>query len=183
MTHKEKTMTPLIRAVLLGIPFLAGPVWADQSGHSANPDTAVQVQAGDLMITGAFARATLPGAPVGGAYLTIMNQGQTDDRLVAAAAPVGNQAQIHTMEDKDGVMTMRQLPDGLPVPAGATVLLKPGGNHLMLMGLTERLIEGDSLDLVLQFENAGEVSVTFDILALNARGPATHTDASHGAGN
>ncbi len=162
-------MKHLLTALLLGTAFVATSAHADRADHGT---AAEQVQAGDLMISGAFARATLPRAPVGGAYFTVMNHGARDDRLLSVTAPVGKDVQIHTMEVKDGVMTMRPLPDGLPVPAGGTVTLEPSGTHLMLMGLTEKLVEGESLDLVLHFELAGDVGVTFPILALNARGPA-----------
>jgi len=129
------------------------------------------VMFGDLEISGAFIRATLPRARVGSAYLTIVNHGSRDDRLVAVAAPVGREVQFHDMTVADGVMRMRELPDGLPVPGGETVRLEPGGKHLMIMGLTGSLEKGQSLELTLRFEWAGEVVIRFDILAMNARGP------------
>lgn len=129
------------------------------------------VTIGSVEIRGAFIRATLPRAPVGSAYLTIVNHGSRDDRLVSVTAPVGREVQIHDMTVSDGVMTMRELPDGLAVPAGQTVALEPGGRHLMIMGLTGPLAKGQSLDLTLRFELAGEIVIRFAILAMNARGP------------
>jgi hypothetical protein len=126
---------------------------------------------GDLEISGAFIRATLPRAPVGSAYLTIVNHGTSDDRLVSVTAPVGHEVQIHEMTVSDGVMTMRELSEGLPVPQGETVRLEPGGKHLMIMGLAGPLEKGQSLELTLHFESAGEVVIRFDILSMNARGP------------
>lgn len=118
-----------------------------------------------------FIRATLPQAPVGSAYLTIVNHGTIDDRLVSVTSPVGREVQIHDMTISDGVMTMRKLSQGLPVPQGETVSLEPGSKHLMIMGLAAPLEKGQSLELTLHFESAGEVVIRFDILAMNARGP------------
>ncbi|WP_294928420.1 copper uptake system-associated protein [uncultured Paracoccus sp.] len=172
-------MKRMLQALLLGTALATTPGLADHASHSA-----AEVQAGELAISGAFLRATLPRAPVGGGYLTIANQGTEDDRLVSVTAPVGKEVQIHEMANTDGVMTMRQLVGGLPIPAGRTVVLEPGGLHLMVMGLTERLVEGKSMDMVLRFEKAGEVTVRFDILALNTRGMAEdHTGHAAPAGD
>lgn len=177
-------MKPLFCALLLSTALIAapalGPALAQHAGHGSHAAEtgAAAVQVGDLHLSGAFARATLPRAPVAGAYLTIMNHGADDDRLISATAPVSNEVQIHTMDHKDGVMTMRQLPDGLPIPAGETVVLEPGGLHLMLMGLTGALEKGQSVTIELVFERAGAVPVTFDIRALNARSGAA---GGHGA--
>lgn len=121
-------------------------------------------------ISGAFIRATLPRAPVGGAYAAIANPGPEDDRLVSVSAPVGDGAEIHEMTHADGAMSMRALPEGLAIPAGSTVTLQPGGLHIMIHGLTAPLKQGDSLDLTLNFEKAGARKVAFAILAPNARG-------------
>lgn len=169
-------MKRFLHACLLGTTLAATPLWADQHDPSAT-----QVQAGDLMLTGAFTRATLPRAPVGGAFVTITNQGSVDDRLISATAPVGSEVQIHTIAHSDGVMTMRQLPDGLPIPAGQSVALEPGGHHLMLMGLTEPLVQGETLDITLRFEQAGDVTLPFAIGAINAAGGTGHS--GHGMGN
>lgn len=135
-------MKHLLHVLLLGTVLVATSARADHADHGTAAD---QVHAGDLMILGAFSRATLPRAPVGGAYFTVMNHGAREDRLLSVTAPVGKEVQIHTMEVKDGVMTMRPLPDGLPIPAGGTVTLEPSGTHLMLMGLTEKLVEANMI--------------------------------------
>jgi len=153
---------PLLLAFFLGAATLATPAVA-QTSATTEVDTEL------LHLSGGFIRATLPRAPVGGGYLTIVNHGAEDDRLLAVTAPVGDEVQIHDMNHKDGVMTMRALPDGLPIPAGETVVLEPSGTHLMIMGLTERLEEGQTYDLTLLFEKAGPVTLRFDVLALNAR--------------
>ncbi|MBL4916375.1 copper chaperone PCu(A)C [Szabonella alba] len=189
-------MTPILRSLVLGSALAALPLaiplvaHAQQGGHASHapaPNGSQEVQAGELHISGAFARATLPRAPVGGAYLTIRNDGAGDDRLTGVTAAVAPEVQIHMMEHKDGVMTMRQLRDGLMIPAGQSVMLEPGGFHLMLMGLAEPLVEGQRVEMLLQFEQAGEATVVFDIVALNARsapetaeGAASGHEHSHG---
>lgn len=129
------------------------------------------VQAGALAITEAFARATPPKAQVAGGFMTITSQGAAD-RLVSAQSPMAGKVEIHEMRMDGDVMTMRPLPDGLAIPAGEAVALKPGGYHLMLMGLKQPLVEGDSVPLVLDFEKAGKVNVTLQVMAINARGAA-----------
>ena len=118
------------------------------------------LQLGDLTLTAPFSRATPPGAPVGGGFLTIANTGAQDDRLVAVRADsITDRAEIHEMAMQGEVMQMRQLPEGLPIPAGATVELKPGGFHLMFMDLKRPLVEGESFNITLAFEKAGEIEL------------------------
>lgn len=182
MTDWTLTMKTAFLPLLIAAGLLGQPAFAQQHNHSP----AAQAQIGEIAITGAFIRATLPRAPVGGAYLTITNAGPEDDRLLGATAPVGRNVELHEMSMQDGVMTMRLMTEGLPIPAGETVALDPSGMHLMINGLTERLQEGNRLDLALIFENAGAVTVSFDILALNARfhpdWPAQGAAEGHGAG-
>ena len=133
---------------------------------------AAEVTAGSLTITGGFSRATLPNAPVGGGFLTITNTGSEDDRLISATSPVAGEVQIHEMKMEGDVMKMAQLPDGLPIPAGQTVTLQPGGFHLMFMQLKQALVEGTKLPVTLTFEKAGTVEVELDIEGIAATAPA-----------
>lgn len=145
---------------------------------SASADTAHEkhamempvVAAGDIEITGAFARATLPNQPAGGGFMTITNNGTEDDRLIAVETAVAGTSGIHEMSTDGEVMRMRELPDGLEIPAGETVDLKPGGFHLMLMGLNTPLVEGENFAVTLTFEKAGIVEVTLDIGPRDAKG-------------
>ncbi|MFE3838566.1 copper chaperone PCu(A)C [Pseudogemmobacter sonorensis] len=179
---RKNPLLPLVLGTVLLAPalFLAPPAFAHcEHDHGAAHDAAAPtVVAGDLEISGAFSRATLPNAPVGGGYFTVANHGATPDRLTAITAPVGREVQIHEMAHVDGTMTMRQLEGGLEIPAGGSVSLAPGGYHLMIMGLTTPLVEGERLEMLLHFEAAGAVTVPFEIRALNARG-GEHGD--HGA--
>jgi copper(I)-binding protein len=102
-----------------------------------------------------YARATMPGQPNGGGYLKIDNAGGAADRLVAASADVSRTVELHTMKLEGDVMRMRQI-DAIDVPAGQTIELKPGGMHLMFIGLKAPLKAGDSFPVKLRFEKAGE---------------------------
>jgi periplasmic copper chaperone A len=148
------------------------------AGHGAH-DAAVVTQ-GTLEISGAFTRATLPNAPVGGGFLTITNTGTEPDRLISASAAIAKDTQIHEMAMEGDVMKMRQLKDGLEIPAGETVTLEPGGFHLMLMGLNGAIKEGDSVPVTLTFEKAGTVELDLVAGASAADAPA---HAGHGGGH
>jgi len=121
--------------------------------------------AGSIEIVDPWAKAPPKGAPVAGAYLSLVNKGTSPDRLLAVATPVAREVQLHTMNMDGGVMKMRELPDGIEVPPGETVELKPGGLHIMLMGLTRPLVENESFSGELTFEHAGKVTVEFRIEA------------------
>lgn len=136
------------------------------------------VTLGALEISGGFTRATLPNAPVGGGFLTITNTGAEGDRLVSASAPIAKETQIHEMAMEGDVMKMRQLKDGLDLPAGETVTLEPGGFHLMFMGLNGAIAEGDVVPVTLTFEKAGTVTVE-----LVAGAPAADAPAHGGHGD
>jgi len=144
----------------------------DHHDHGASTD---MVTSGDLAFSGAFARATLPGAQVGGGYVTIENTGDTDDRLIAASSPVAAEVQTHEMSMVNDVMQMRHLPDGIEVPAGETVELAPGGLHLMLMGLTEPLVEGETVPVTLVFEESGEIEIALQVLGFGASASEDHS--------
>ena len=83
-----------------------------------------------------------------------------DDRLTAVTSDVAEKVEMHThSQNADGVMTMPAVPEGFPIPAGGQLVLERGGNHIMLMGLTRELKDGDTINLTLTFEQAGEVVV------------------------
>lgn len=140
-------------------------------GHDSTHDMAAPapIASGDITITNPFSRATLPNAPVGGGFMTISNTGSTDDRLIAVETPVAMKSEIHEMSMTDQVMKMRELTEGLVIPAGETVDLKPGGFHLMFMKLQEPLIKGETLHVTLTFEKAGSFDVPLSIGAPNAK--------------
>ena len=109
----------------------------------------------------AWCRPTAQGARAAGCYVTLT--AATDDRLVAVESPAAARAEIHTMSMDGGIMRMSKLEDGLALPAGEAVALKPGAEHLMLLEPVAALDEGSTTDLTLTFEKAPPVTVTAQI--------------------
>lgn len=124
---------------------------------------------GSLKIDHPWTRATPGGAKVAGGYLTIQNSGSAADRLVGGASEIAGRVEIHEMAVKDGIMTMRPLPEGLEVKPGDKAELKPGGYHIMFMELKRPLKEGERVKGTLQFEKAGTVAVEFTVQGVGAR--------------
>jgi len=123
-------------------------------------------------VTDAWARATPGKAENGAAYLTITSP--TADRLTGLSTPVADKAELHLMTMEGGIMRMRPLA-GVDLAPGQKVALKPGGTHVMLVGLKEPLRPGQSFPLILQFEKAGASEVTVAVVKTGAMGPASHT--------
>lgn len=121
--------------------------------------------ASDLMIVNMQAPASLtPNAGSGAIYLTIENHGAEPDRLVGMVTPSASMAMLHEMKIEGDVMKMRAL-TSLDVPAGATVELKPGASHIMLMGMKAPLKAGNSIQLELTFEKSGVLKVDVPVVA------------------
>ena len=130
---------------------------------------------GSISIENPFSRATPGGAKVGSGYMTIVNKSGAADRLVAASSPAAGKVEIHEMTMQGGVMKMRELANGLPLEAGKTTSLAPGGYHLMLMGLKAPLKTGDKVPMTLTFEKAGKIEITLDVLSIGAQQPSSMT--------
>jgi periplasmic copper chaperone A len=136
---------------------------------SAGSALAQEFKAGDIVVEKPWARATPKGAEVGGGYLVVQNKGATPDRLTGGSADFAN-VEIHEMKSENGVMQMRQLKDGLNIPARGSVALLPGGYHLMFTHLTHPLTKGESVKATLNFEHAGPVEVEFNVMGIGAAG-------------
>jgi copper(I)-binding protein len=111
----------------------------------------------DLEISGAWARATPPGAKVGGGYLTVQNHGAAD-KLVGVSGTAAQRIELHAHSMEGGVMKMRQVP-AIDVPMHGKVSLQPGGYHIMFIGLKAPFKAGDMVMLTLKFEKGGEMMV------------------------
>jgi copper(I)-binding protein len=144
------------------------------------PAAAHEFKAGELQIKHPWSRATVPAAKVGGGYFTVVNPTNVADRLLGATAEVAQKVEIHRMDMKDGVITMRAVTDGLEVPAKGELTLQPGkeggGYHLMFMSLKKPLVEGEKIPGTLRFEKAGTVSVEF---AVEGKGEAAQDHSTH----
>jgi hypothetical protein len=111
---------------------------------------------GGLNITGVWARPSVPGSDIAAAYLTITNRSPSAERLIGVSSPAAASVEMHTMDMSAGMMRMRAV-DGFDIPAGGSLELEPGGNHLMLIGLKSALRTGDKFELTLTLRAAGNV--------------------------
>lgn len=123
-----------------------------------------------ITVSHPWARATPGGVTVGGAYLEIVAAPGGGDRLVGGSSPVAGSLEIHNHIMEGGTAKMRRV-DGLAISGGKSVVLSPGGYHVMLMGLKQPLKEGDMIDLTLSFEKAGDITVQATVEPIGAKGP------------
>ena len=137
---------------------------------AAAPALAQEVKVGEIVIEKAWARATPKGAEVGAGYLTIHNNGATPEKFTGGSADFGA-VEIHEMSMAGGVMKMRQLTDGLEIPAHGTVMLAPGGYHIMFTGLKQPLRKGETAKATLTFAPAGSLPVEFTVREVGASAP------------
>lgn len=131
--------------------------------------------ASGIDVDDAWARETVEGMKMGGVFMHIENESNQDDVLLGGSTSVAKEVQIHNHINDNGVMRMREVEGGLTLPKGKTVALKPGGYHIMLMGLNQPLKAGDEFKLTLNFKNAGKKTVEVDVHA-NAGGKHGHHD-------
>jgi copper(I)-binding protein len=103
--------------------------------------------------------ATPPPEATAPVYLTIANSGCMPDQLIEATTDVAERVEIDETVKGDDTVETRPLPDGITLLAGRTTTLEPGGDHLLLIGLREELVAGDSFLLTLSFLYTGDVSV------------------------
>jgi periplasmic copper chaperone A len=162
-------MTGMKQIILLAGLLVAAPAMAQNS--ASPPPSTVDVQ-------NAWARATTPNAQSGGIFLTLTDTG-APDRLVSVATPVAATAQVHQTTNDKGVMKMGAVP-ALDLPPGKPVELKPGGYHIMLMGLKQQLKPGATFPVTLTFAKAPSVTATVTVGKAGASGPVA---ADHMMGN
>lgn len=171
-------------AIALTAAVFAAPVATTvlADGHAKIMTEGGSAMVGELMITGAWARQTPPAARAGGGYLTVMNHGKDSDRLMGGKASFAKRTEIHEMAVVNDIMKMRKLGDGLEIPAGASVQLKPGGYHVMFMGLSEGLKKDTIVEVTLTFSKAGDVTVKMPVAAVGAKslGAAAGKAMDHG---
>lgn len=117
-----------------------------------------------------WARATPGGTSASAAYLEIRTAAGMEDRLVGASSPAARRTEIHTHVHEGNVMRMRRV-EALSIPAGESRVLKPSGDHIMLMDLVAPLKEGETVKITLQFERAGPIEVEATVEPVGAMGP------------
>jgi periplasmic copper chaperone A len=177
-------MNRMLLAAAACAPLVFAPLPASaQHGHghqgpssaAASARTGPTVRVGQLTITAPWTRATPQGARVAGGYMTIANTGAEPDRLIGGTFPLAGRLEVHEMAIAGGVMTMRELAQGLDIPAGGKVELRPGGFHVMFMDLREQVREGQPIKGTLVFQRAGTVEIEYRVAPIGARsGGHTH---------
>jgi len=155
-------MKPRATLTLAALAFLCTVALA----HAAEP--APQA----VTVSAAWARATPPGTAVAAVYLTLVG-GPQADRLVGAATPRAAMTQIHVVSEAEGMARMRPTA-GVDVPARKAVALAPQGTHIMLMDLPRPLVAGERFPLALQFQQAGRIDVSVEVLAPDTAPPPAH---------
>lgn len=120
---------------------------------------------GPVRASGQWMKAPVTGIEIAAGYLMLTNGGSGDDRLKSATSPAAKAVELHDMSMEGGVMRMRRMEQGAPVPAGGTLTFGPHGMHLMFIGVKPGLKAGDTVPVTLAFEKAGEMTVDFPVLA------------------
>ena len=142
-----------MRHWLMLLALAAGPVWAQ------------------LSVEQPWSRATPPGAKIGVGFMQLRNSGTATERVVGATSPIAGRVEMHVTTREGDVTKMRQV-ESFDIAAGGAFELKPGGAHLMLVGLRQPLKQGDKVPLTLKLGKGGEVRIDLTVEALGARRPA-----------
>ena len=156
----KRDLPGAVMASVMGV-VLAGGMVSGMAGSA---------RAADIAVEAPFARASAGTAGAGAAYMTLKSAEASADRLTSASTPAAERAELHTHVMEGDVMRMREV-DSIEIPAGGTVELKPGGLHIMLIGLKAPLKEGESFPLTLSFAKAGPVTVTVPVKSPSEMAP------------
>ncbi len=167
-----KRLIALTQTLTLAVTGLMTPLLASAHDYSRE----------SVRVDHPWSRPTPPGVTVGVGYMSISNNGDTDVTLIAAESANAGQVSIHQSTMVGGVMRMEPLPQGLVIPAGTTVDLKPHSYHLMLEQLSGQLMEGERVPLTLEFDNAPSMNVELAVEPLDGGDmPMGQRQMDHGA--
>lgn len=142
-------------------------------GQTAEAPAAAQAPLAQLRIENAWAAPTPGGVEVSAGYLTITNPTNAEDALIGVSSPRAARAEVHEMTMEGGVMQMRAVAR-LPIAAGQTVTLAPGGRHLMFFDVTQPFAESETIPVRLRFERAGDVDVSLPVRRQTQSGHTGH---------
>lgn len=167
MARRKNRLSILVAALAL-----CAPITSD------GPARAHEVKTGGLKIVHPWVRATPKGVSVTAGYAKIKNAGKAADRLLSATLIRAKSTEVHETTVDNGIARMRPVAGGIEIKPGATVELKPGGLHLMFIGLDEGLIEHDYVAGTMTFAKAGTIKVEFAVEA-PAAGADPYKDHKH----
>lgn len=135
--------------------------------------TAADYKIGSLTISDPWSRATPKGAQTAIGYMTIRNNGTSPERLIGGSIEVAAQFQLHSMKMEGDVAKMNEL-HSVEIKPGQSIEFKPGGSHVMFVGLKRQLAKGEHIKGTLVFEHAGTVPVEYNVEGIGAK----HTEHS-----
>lgn len=159
--------------LILALPlafFLVGPASAQTSTQDV------------IVVDHLWARATPRGAKTGAVYLTVVNNGSSTDRLLSATTPVADKVQFHSASEENGISHMREM-RAVDVAARTEVPFRPGGMHIMLVGLKQPLKQGETFSMTLTFEKAGKRELSVPVAGVGAMQGADMPAMMHGHGD
>lgn len=120
--------------------------------------------AGDIVVHDQYARSATKLSKSGAAFMVIMNNSATDDRLIDVRSDVAKKVELHThLKSDDGIVKMSHVPEGFVIPANGKHALKRGADHVMFMGLNTPMEQGDEYTVTLVFEHSGEIEITVPV--------------------
>jgi copper(I)-binding protein len=132
------------------------------------PAHAADYKLGSLEITEPWTRATPATAQSAGGFMVIGNKGSAPDRLIGARSTAADKVEVHEMRMEGNIMRMRELDKGLELAPGGTVELKPGGYHIMFIGLKAPFAKDARVPVTLVFEKAGSIDLEMPVRAMGA---------------
>jgi copper(I)-binding protein len=145
----------------------------------AAPVLAHEVTVGDLQIIHPHIPQPAASAKAAGGFMAIFNGGTDAERLIGVESDIAAKSEVHESKvDANGVGTMNHI-DFIEIPPGETVSLEHGGYHIMFMGLSGKLTEGEMHKATLIFERAGPVEIEFQIDPPAGMGDMDHSDMDH----
>ena len=156
----------LLGVVLAGCTTVVAPA---ETAADAMP--AMAPEPGKITVMDARSRPSPMAGGNGAAYLVVLNGLDADVQLTSAATDAADVVELHETVDDNGVMRMIPQPDGFTVPAGGSVELKPGGKHVMMIGLAKPLETGDEFELTLNFDNGESMTLTVPVADMSGEMP------------
>ena len=135
-----------------------------------------------IMIHDAYALSAGKHAKAGAAFMTIMNHGDEEDRLLSVSSDAAKRVELHTHQDQgNGVMRMMEVEEGFVIPANGSHALARGADHVMFMGLNAPWEQGDALNVIFTFEKAGEkqVVIPVDLTRKDGEAGGEHSEHKH----
>lgn len=157
---------------LLALPILLAACQGEGRTTASSETTVDGETVAAVEATGPWCRPTPNGRDMTACYITLTSS--TGDRVTSVISPRAAQSQLHAVSTEGGVMSMNEMPDGLELPAGQPVALAPGGDHIMLMGVTVPLVEGDLVPLAITFESGAQIALEAPVRADAPGGEPAH---------